>query len=982
MKKLLLAYLALIGTLISAQVSYTQDWTATGLNGWTTSGSVFSRNSTASQICGSTGGTIRGERYYGNTGQFTSPVLTGNNQGTVSMSFDYKVTNYSSSTTATPAANIGSIKVEYASSTSGPWTTVYTIDPTNHVSANTCATKTITFNPVAGDFYVRFNVTSDANADVYYYFDNVNISQGATPTCFVPTGVTTSNATLNSVDVSWTAPASVPGSGYEYYYSTSNTDPTAATTASGTATTTTTHLSGLTPNTTYYVWVRSVCSASDKSAWSNSGTFRTGYCLPTAGSSSTSYYLKTISTTGALTNLNYSASAYAAYTDNTATSFSSYPGGTFNYSLANSNTSTCYFYIWVDFNNDLDFNDAGETMLATTTYAASTSGTLTVPVGQALGSYRARIALSESGAITACGPAPYGNYVDFTFNVNAAPSCIAPTGITTSNVTLNSVDVSWTAPASVPGSGYEYYYSTSNTDPTAATTASGTATTTTTHLSGLTPNTTYYVWVRSVCSASDKSAWSNSGTFRTGYCLPTAGSSSTSYYLKTISTTGALTNLNYSASAYAAYTDNTATSFSSYPGGTFNYSLANSNTSTCYFYIWVDFNNDLDFNDAGETMLATTTYAASTSGTLTVPVGQALGSYRARIALSESGAITACGPAPYGNYVDFTFNVTAAPSCVAPTSLTVANVALSSADVSWTAPASVPSSGYEYYYSTSNTDPVGSGTSTNNLTETLSSLTQNTTYYVWVRSNCGSSTSVWVGPISFTTLVTPPANDNCSGAIPLTVGGVFADNALTTSNVGATTDGTTSCQSNRGDNVWFSVIVPASGNVTVETKGVSGSGLLDTVLSAHSGTCGSLTSIACNDDNSSGVYSLVSLTGQTPGSTLYFSVWRYTGTAGGVSTNGQFQISAYDSSLVLATNEVKDAKNSIKVYPNPFNDVLNISDASNVKNVLVSDLSGRLLKTIANPGSQLQLGELKQGMYLVTLEMKDGSKQTIKAIKK
>ena len=85
---------------------------------------------------------------------------------------------------------------------------------------------------------------------------------------------------------------------------------------------------------------------------------------------------------------------------------------------------------------------------------------------------------------------------------------------------------------------------------------------------------------------------------------------------------------------------------------------------------------------------------------------------------------------------------------------------------------------------------------------------------------------------------------------------------------------------------------------------------------------------------------------------------------------------------LLATNEVKEAKKLIAAYPNPFYDVLNISDVTKVKNVLVSDFSGKLVKTIANPTSALQLGELKQGLYLVTLEMKDGSKQTIKTIKK
>lgn len=84
----------------------------------------------------------------------------------------------------------------------------------------------------------------------------------------------------------------------------------------------------------------------------------------------------------------------------------------------------------------------------------------------------------------------------------------------------------------------------------------------------------------------------------------------------------------------------------------------------------------------------------------------------------------------------------------------------------------------------------------------------------------------------------------------------------------------------------------------------------------------------------------------------------------------------------LGTGELLSNAKGIKLYPNPFSEVLNISDATNVKNVLVTDLSGRLVKTIANPGKELHLGELKQGMYLVTLEMKDGSKQTMKTIKK
>ncbi|UTX48895.1 T9SS type A sorting domain-containing protein [Chryseobacterium sp. MA9] len=62
--------------------------------------------------------------------------------------------------------------------------------------------------------------------------------------------------------------------------------------------------------------------------------------------------------------------------------------------------------------------------------------------------------------------------------------------------------------------------------------------------------------------------------------------------------------------------------------------------------------------------------------------------------------------------------------------------------------------------------------------------------------------------------------------------------------------------------------------------------------------------------------------------------------------------------------------------------MVNISDITNVKSISVSDISGKLVKTIDSPVSSLLLEELKSGLYLMTLKMKDGSKQTTKIIKK
>lgn len=83
----------------------------------------------------------------------------------------------------------------------------------------------------------------------------------------------------------------------------------------------------------------------------------------------------------------------------------------------------------------------------------------------------------------------------------------------------------------------------------------------------------------------------------------------------------------------------------------------------------------------------------------------------------------------------------------------------------------------------------------------------------------------------------------------------------------------------------------------------------------------------------------------------------------------------------LATNDINNIKTDINVYPNPFQDVLNISDIKNVKYILVSDITGRKVKTL-KATTQLNLSELNSGLYLISLQMEDGSVKTVKAIKK
>lgn len=81
----------------------------------------------------------------------------------------------------------------------------------------------------------------------------------------------------------------------------------------------------------------------------------------------------------------------------------------------------------------------------------------------------------------------------------------------------------------------------------------------------------------------------------------------------------------------------------------------------------------------------------------------------------------------------------------------------------------------------------------------------------------------------------------------------------------------------------------------------------------------------------------------------------------------------------LAVHDTKLTEN--KVFPNPFTSVINISDADKIRNIMITDVSGRLLKKIENPSSQIAAGDLKSGIYFLTLQFKDGRSQSVKAVK-
>lgn len=87
--------------------------------------------------------------------------------------------------------------------------------------------------------------------------------------------------------------------------------------------------------------------------------------------------------------------------------------------------------------------------------------------------------------------------------------------------------------------------------------------------------------------------------------------------------------------------------------------------------------------------------------------------------------------------------------------------------------------------------------------------------------------------------------------------------------------------------IWFKITVPSTGNIHVTAKPNMGAGAItDGVMVLYSGTCASLTQIACSDDHTlypgsaNDLLPLISASGLTPGSTVYLRYFGYGSSSG------------------------------------------------------------------------------------------------------
>jgi hypothetical protein len=259
--------------------------------------------------------------------------------------------------------------------------------------------------------------------------------------CNIPTGLNVANIANTFATFSW---APVPGATlYHLRYK-----PTTASTWTVVSyNLTTMNIFGLYPGTTYEYAVEAVCS-NGPSGYSATQTFTTtGTAIcSSSGQSQVQEYLAQVWLMSGFNNYSGNNNGYADFTNIVAPLkkgqyVQGYLSGLVPYPEYE------YYGVWIDYNHDNDFDDAGEQVVNLyTDFTGLIAIDFTVPANAPLGTARMRVVMSHDSPATPCGVYARGETEDYTViisDTSTVPPAI-PIGVSVSNITNTSARFSWT----------------------------------------------------------------------------------------------------------------------------------------------------------------------------------------------------------------------------------------------------------------------------------------------------------------------------------------------------------------------------------------------------------------------------------------------------------------------------------------------------------------------------------------------------------
>jgi hypothetical protein len=365
----------------------------------------------------------------------------------------------------------------------------------------------------------------------------------------------------------------------------------------------------------------------------------------------------------------------------------------------------------------------------------------------------------------------------------------------------------------------------------------------------------------------------------------------------------------------------------------------------------------------------------------------------------------------YGFGVD-DFTVEEIPTCLIPSDISSSNITTSSADISWTSDDSS--------FNVEVVDVTAGGTATGTATYTgvtspysLSGLDSNTEYEVYVQTDCGSGeTSVWAGPVSFTTEPAPivPNYTNDFATFP----GEFwteGEGALAAGPSGSTSAWLADGFGNSGFtgaarvNVYYSSFSGGNDDWLISPMFDLSSGThylnLNVALTAYASTAsttfadGDFVTLMVTEDNGSNwtelyrwdVNNSPSATGdEMPEIDLssYTSMTKFAFYANSDTSNIDNDFFIDDFQITTTSLGIDEAiKSQFTYFPNPVNDVLTIKAQKAVEDITVFNMLGQVVKRKApnTMNCTVDLSEMQTGAYFVQVSI-DNTVETVRVLKK
>lgn len=649
------------------------------------------------------------------------------------------------------------------------------IDPPTSGALSSTSATTIVFE---GDFAGLYDPTTDGFLEIVLNqswsgsdadWSNIVVTIYESPSCPEPSGMMASNLTTTTVDLDWTAGDTEIVWNLEWKagadFTPGNSEEDGLDSASGTASY---NASGLSPFTTYYVYYQADCSG-DLSAWVGPFSFYTGYCDSTPSSNDGQGITEIIA--GSTTLI---SSGDVTYEDFTGTTVDLSQSILANLLITFGHTYTYDVNIWIDVNNDLVFDNATELFFDGVSAGGDNPHTLDasfIMPSIPLGLYKMRIGTADFGQSTPdpCYTGSWGVTADLQINVTDPPMCIPPIGMSAANSSADTVDFSWTAGDTETVWNIELNADTDftpgNSEADIADSASGTPLYT---ASGLMTDTDYFVYYQADCGGST-STWVGPFSFYNGYCDSVPSSNDGDGIIDVV-----LGSTTFTSAGDVTYEDFTGTIVDLSELVTTNLQITYGHTYTYGTNVWIDFNNDLVFDNITELVFQGNSSGGSNPHTLDasfVMPSTTPGMYNMRIGSADFGQSTPdpCYDGSWGVTADLIINIIPPPACIPPSYITVSNVGGTTADISWTANSGETE--WEYVVQAAGTgEPTGSGVVTTASSFPETGLNYSTDYEVYVRANClTDGYSAWSGPVYFTTTIQTVYDIVCDTDSPINI---------------------------------------------------------------------------------------------------------------------------------------------------------------------------------------------------------------------